>query len=171
VRVWTIGHGTRRADELVSMLHEAGVHTLVDIRRYPSSRRNPQFNRSSIEAALRNAGLSYRHAVELGGRRSGEPGEERFRCVRVAGFRSYVARMTAVAWQEALAEALAEPAPCFMCAETPWQKCHRRFVAELLWARGHEVVHLGPGRAEPHRPLEESEARDGRLYLCGQLVG
>ncbi|MER3411527.1 MAG: DNA repair protein, partial [Thermoleophilia bacterium] len=47
----------------------------------------------------------------------------------------------------------------------------RRFIAELLTARGYEVVHLlAPGRAEPHRPLDEAEYRQGRLYLCGQLV-
>jgi uncharacterized protein (DUF488 family) len=171
VRVWTIGHGTRPAEELVSMLLEAGVKTLVDIRRYPGSRRNPQFNKPALGAAVTEAGIGYRHAVELGGRRSAEPGEERFGCIRVAAFRSYTARMTTRAWQEALATALLEPAPCFMCAETPWQKCHRRFVAELLWARGHEVVHLiAPGRLEPHVPLDDSEARDGHLHLCGELV-
>jgi uncharacterized protein (DUF488 family) len=153
------------------MLLEAGVNSLVDIRRYPGSRRNPQFNGPAIEAAVTDAGIGYRHAVELGGRRSGEPGEERFGCIRVGAFRSYAARMTTLAWQEALAAALLEPAPCFMCAETPWQKCHRRFVAELLWARGHEVIHLiAPGRSERHVPLDDSEAREGRLHLCGELV-
>jgi uncharacterized protein (DUF488 family) len=171
VRVWTIGHGTRSADELVSTLLAAGVETLVDVRRYPGSRRNPQFNEAAIGAAVTEAGIGYRHAVELGGRRSGEPGEERFRCIRVGAFRSYVARMTTAGWQEALAAALLERRPCFMCAETPWQKCHRRFIAELLWARGHEVVHLlAPGRSEPHRPLDDSEVRHGRLYVCGELV-
>lgn len=161
----------RPADELVAMLIKAGVETLVDIRRYPGSRRNPQFNQVAIEATVAEAGIGYRHAVELGGRRSGEPGEERFGCVRVAAFRSYVARMTTPTWQEALGAALLEPPPCFMCAETPWQKCHRRFVAELLWARGHEVVHLlAPGRSEAHRPLDDSESHDGQLYVCGERV-
>ncbi len=74
-------------------------------------------------------------------------------------------------WQQALAEALAEPAPCFMCAETLWTRCHRRLIAELLAARGHQVVHLlAPGRREPHRPWDEAECRDGKLYLCGQEV-
>ncbi len=55
-----------------------------------------------------------------------------------------------------------------MCAETPWQRCHRRFIADLLTARGHEVVHLiRPGEREPHRLSAYAEARDGRLYLCG----
>jgi uncharacterized protein (DUF488 family) len=74
-------------------------------------------------------------------------------------------------WQQALERELGRPAPCFMCAETPWWRCHRRLIAEVLTARGHEVVHLlGPGRREPHRLYDESEVREGRLYLCGALV-
>jgi uncharacterized protein (DUF488 family) len=58
-----------------------------------------------------------------------------------------------------------------MCAETPWLRGHRRFIAELLAARGHEVVHLiRPGEREPHRPHREAEQRDGKLYVCGTLV-
>lgn len=143
----------------------------MDVRRFPGSRRHPQFNREALAATLAEAGIAYRHAEELGGRRSGEPGEERFACIEVAAFRSYAARMGTERWQAALAEALAEPAPCFLCAETPWWRCHRRFIAELLAARGHDVVHLmRPGETRPHRLLAESEARDGRLYLCGELV-
>jgi uncharacterized protein (DUF488 family) len=171
VTVFTIGHGTRAQDELVATLAEAGVRTLVDVRRYPGSRRNPQFNQGPLIDALAEAGVAYRHAVELGGRLSGEPGEDRFGCIRVAAFRSYAARMGTEAWQAALEQALAEPAPCFMCAETvPW-RCHRSLISDLLVARGHEVVHLlGPGRHESHHLAKAAEARDGILYLCGQPV-
>ena len=169
--VFTIGHGVRPVDELVAMLREEGVRTLVDVRRFPGSRRNPQFNQQPLSAALEDAGISYRHAVELGGRLSNVPGEERFDCIRVAAFRSYAARMASAEWQQALERELAEAAPCFMCAETPWPRCHRRLIAELLVARGRSVVHLvAPGRREPHRLYDESETRDGKLYLCGQLV-
>lgn len=169
--VFTIGHGVRPLEELIDTLRKAGVRTLVDVRRFPGSRRNPQFNQATIAAALVEAGITYRHAVELGGRRSGEPGEERFACLRVAAFRSYAARMGTDEWQAALADALAEPEPCFMCAETVWWRCHRRLVAELLTARGETIVHLlGPSRHEPHRLYDESEIRDGRLYICGSLV-
>jgi uncharacterized protein (DUF488 family) len=171
VQVFTIGHGRRPADELVETLVRAEVGTLVDVRRFPSSRRNPQFNRQALAETLAAAGIAYRHVVELGGRRRAEPGEERFSCLAVPAFRSYVARMATEAWQEALAGALAEPAPCFMCAETLWQRCHRRFIAELLTARGHSVLHLlGPHEVQPHRLLEESEVKNGRLYLCRELV-
>jgi uncharacterized protein (DUF488 family) len=171
VRAFTIGHGTRPLEELVACLHEGGVETLVDVRRFPQSRRNPQFNQTTVADAVAAAGISYRHAEELGGRRSREPGEERFACIRVPAFRSYAARMGTNAWQAALAAALAEPSPCFMCAETPWHKCHRRWIAELLVARGNEVVHLiRPRVREPHRLFSESEVRDGALYVCGSLV-
>jgi uncharacterized protein (DUF488 family) len=171
-KAFTIGHGTRASAELVETLARAGVRTLVDVRRFPSSRRNPQFDREALAATLAGAGIGYRHAVELGGRRSGEPGEERFGCIRVSAFRSYAARMGRPEWQQALADALGEPGPvCFMCAETLWWRCHRRLIAELLAARGRRVVHLlGPHESERHRPWDEAEARGGVLYLCGERV-
>ena len=166
VRVFTVGHGTRSADELVALLAAAGVATVIDVRRFPSSRRHPQFNRDTLAETLAAAEIGYRHELELGGRRSGEPGEERFGCIQMAAFRSYAARMGRSEWQEALARSLEEPAPCFLCAETLWWRCHRRLIAELLAARGHEVVHLvRPHEAQRHRPWEEAEYRDGRLYL------
>ena len=79
-------------------------------------------------------------------------------------------RMGTPEWQDELASVLDEPGPCLMCAETPWQRCHRRLISELLVARGHEVLHLRPGEVEPHRLSEDAEARDGLLYLCGALV-
>ena len=172
MRVFTVGHGTRPIEELLEVLEEAGVRTLVDVRRFPSSRRQPQFDQPALAAAVEEAGVAYRHAVELGGRLSGEPGEDRFACIRVAAFRSYAARMGVLEWQAALAGSLAEPGPCFLCAETLWWRCHRRLIAELLDARGHEVVHLlRPGHSEPHRPWEQiSETRDGVLHLCGEPV-
>jgi uncharacterized protein (DUF488 family) len=171
MNVWTIGHGTRRREELVSVVREAGVRTLVDVRRFPGSRHNPQFNENALAAVVTEGDVAYRHAVELGGRLAGEPGEERFGCLRTPAFRGYAARMGTERWQAALVAALAEPAPCFMCSETLWWRCHRRLIAELLHARGEHVVHLlGPGTRQEHRPLREAEARDGRLYLCGALV-
>jgi uncharacterized protein (DUF488 family) len=170
MRVHTIGHGTRPAEDLVEMLRRGGVETLVDVRRFPGSRRNPQYNRGALEQTLAAAGIRYVHAEALGGRRTGEPGEERFACIRTPAFRSYAARMGSAEWQDALASALAEPSPCLMCAETVWWRCHRRLIAELLVARGHEVLHLLPGRVERHRLSDDAEARHGRLYLCGELV-
>ncbi len=153
------------------MLTDAGVRTVIDVRRFPGSRRNPQFNAEALRGTLDDAGIAYRHAVDLGGRLSNEPGEERFDCIRVAAFRSYAARMGTAGWRSALVAAMQEPAPCFMCSETPWWKCHRRLIAEYLHARGEHVVHLlAPGKWSEHEPWSIAECRDGALYLCGQPV-
>jgi len=167
--VYTIGHGAREAVELVQCLGEAGVETLLDVRRFPGSRRHPQFGRDALAATVREAGVEYAHMESLGGRRSGG---DRFSCLRVAGFRGYAEWMGGEEFQAGLATALELPVPCFLCAETLWWRCHRRLIAEVLAARGHDVVHLlRPGHSEPHRRWEPvAEWRDGRLYVCGELV-
>jgi uncharacterized protein (DUF488 family) len=169
MRVFTIGHGDRPADELLACLAEAGVQTVVDVRRFPGSRRHPQFNLDALERRLGDAGIAYRHAEALGGRRS--RGAE-FDCIRVAAFRGYAAWMRSDEFAAGLVEALVEREPCFMCAETLWWRCHRRLIAELLDTRGDEVVHLlRPGHSDRHRRWEPiSESRDGVLYLCGERV-
>ena len=167
-RIYTVGHGRRTIEELVECLQESGRRTLVDVRRFPGSRRNPQFNQKPLAEGLEAAGIEYLHAFALGGLRTDEPGQERFQCL--GAFAGYAARMGSGEWQDALGSALAEPDPVFMCAETPWQRCHRRFISELLEARGHEVVHLiRPGEREPHRMHRQSRVIDRRLYLCGEL--
>jgi uncharacterized protein (DUF488 family) len=171
VNVFTIGHGRRPAAELVAMLQAASVRTLVDVRRFPASRWNPQFNQAALAKTLRADGIEYVHEVELGGRRSDEPGEERFTCLREPAFRAYAARMSRDAWQAALDAALARPTPAFLCAETLPAHCHRKLIADVLHARGHAVVHLlQPGETEGHVLSPEAEVRNGRLFLCGSPV-
>jgi uncharacterized protein (DUF488 family) len=169
--VWTVGHGARSASELIDLLRSAGVRTLIDVRRFPGSRRHPQFGQDALAATLAESSVAYRHEVELGGRRSGEPGEERFTCIHTPAFRSYAARMSSDSWQEAFRRSVDQPSPCFLCAETLWWRCHRRLIADLLVARGHSVLHLiRPGETQEHQLGFEGEIRDGRLYLCGQPV-
>ncbi len=170
--VFTIGHGRRSADELFACLTEMRVRTLVDVRRFPGSRRNPQHNGPALAERAAAAGIAYRHAEALGGLRSGEAGEERFACVRPAALASYAARMTLPEWQRALSSELGQPEPlCLLCAETRWQDCHRRLIAELLMARRTRVEHLlRPGEREPHVPSRHAEHRGDALYLCGEPV-
>jgi uncharacterized protein (DUF488 family) len=57
----------RPADEFVETLNGAGVRTVVDVRRFPGSRHNPQFDAAALAAVLEKAGIAYTHEVELGG--------------------------------------------------------------------------------------------------------
>lgn len=169
--VLTVGHGARSIEELVACVREAGGATLVDVRRFPSSRRFPWFDQVPLAASLGAAGIGYRHAVDLGGRLGGEPGAGPFACLGSPQLASYAARMGTAGWQAALAAALAERAPCLLCAEADWRHCHRRLIADLLAARGYRVLHvLAPGRVEPHRLSPEAGTPGGVLHLCGHPV-
>src|SRR4029450_8565047 len=74
VTAYSVGHGTRSAEELLEMLRKAKVRRGVDVRRSPSSRRNPQFTQVALATSLADAGIAYRHAEALGGRSSGGGG-------------------------------------------------------------------------------------------------
>ncbi|HEX8436810.1 DUF488 domain-containing protein, partial [Archangium sp.] len=67
--IYTVGHSTRSAEELVELLHAHGIQTLVDIRTVPRSRTNPQFNQDTLPKTLAKEDLRYVHLPRLGGLR------------------------------------------------------------------------------------------------------
>jgi uncharacterized protein (DUF488 family) len=168
----TIGHSTRTAEELLDLLGEHGVALLVDVRRFPGSRRHPQFGRDALEAALAGRGIAYRHEPDLGGRRAALPDSPN-NAWRVEAFRGYADHMATPAFERALERLIAlgsalgaERSVAILCAEAvPW-RCHRRLIADALTARGVEVRHiLAPGRSEPH-----ALHPDARVLPGGRLV-
>lgn len=173
VRIWTIGHGTRPSDGFISVLRQASVVTLVDIRTFPGSRRHPQFGQAALRDALTEAGIAYMHLGGLGGRREPVPGSPHT-ALRVAAFRAYADHMAAREFQDDLArlEAVANVTPtAYMCAETLWWRCHRRMLSDLLTVRGWEVIHLmGPAKSEPHRLWDVARVVEGRLVYDAGAV-
>jgi uncharacterized protein (DUF488 family) len=153
--IYALGHSTRSQEELLDLLRRHGVCTLADIRTFPRSRRNPQFNREELAGALSREGIRYVHLPRLGGRRKGLGEASPNRAWRNPGFRGYADYMQTAEFAAGLAEllALAAAGPvAMMCAEAvPW-RCHRSLVADALLARGIVVRHLQGGRsATPHR--------------------
>jgi uncharacterized protein (DUF488 family) len=151
--VMTVGHSTRPLEELLGMLAEFQVSTLVDVRRFPASRRYPHFNGPALARALEARGIAYGHEPDMGGRREPSPDSPN-RAWRVAAFRGYADHMATPAFQAALVRLIALAAsarPAVMCAEAvPW-RCHRQLIADALVARGAQVRHLlGPGQERPH---------------------
>jgi len=172
----TVGHGTRSTDELVAVLRAGGAERVVDVRRFPASRRHPHLARGPLAAALARAGLAYDWRGEtLGGRRTPvEP--TRHPALRNAGFRAYADHMDTPAFRSALARLLDEvatgPAPAVLCAETLWWRCHRRLIADAAVLAGTPVVHLVDGRTQqPHLLSPDARADDdGRpVYDVGVL--
>jgi uncharacterized protein (DUF488 family) len=169
--VFTLGHSTRSIEELLELLAESGVQVLVDVRRYPGSRRHPQFARDALAASLSGAGIRYVHEPDLGGRRAARP-DSPHTAWRVEAFRGYADHMETPAFRAALDRLIrrgSEGTTAILCAEAvPW-RCHRRLISDALVARGVEVRHvLGPGRADPHEL--DPNARilpGGRLLYAG----
>jgi len=150
--VFTIGHSTRSADQLLTLLREAGVTLVADVRAYPSSRRYPQFNRDAVAGWLGEAGIGYFHVPGLGGRRQPQAGSPNGGWQQSA-FRGYADHMRSPEFQTALGEldAAARGQPTtVMCAEAVWWRCHRRLIADALVVRGWRVVHLGIGVRAVH---------------------
>jgi uncharacterized protein (DUF488 family) len=143
------------------------VETLADVRRFPGSRRLPQFGAAALAAACEAAGLRYVHLEALGGRRSRRPGSPNGGWENAA-FQGYADWMGSPAFAAGLAEleALARAAPtAILCAEAPWWRCHRRLIADALVVRGWDVRHLMPSRAPAPHALTPFAvlAPDGRL--------
>jgi uncharacterized protein (DUF488 family) len=155
VVIYTIGHSTRPAQELVTLLREVGVDLLVDVRTVPRSRFNPQFNADALPQTLAKAGISYRHMATLGGLRhrpKGAPPSPNG-LWRNEAFQAYADYALTPAFHTALDElrALARDHACaIMCAEAVWWRCHRRIVADYLLAAGEDVSHIMEhGKMEP----------------------
>jgi uncharacterized protein (DUF488 family) len=153
--IWTVGHSTRTIQQLLELLAAGGVKLLADVRRFPGSRRHPQFNQDALAASLSQAGIEYRHLVDLGGRRSERLPDSPNTAWRVESFNAYADHMQSAAFQAALEEVIqaARKSPtAIMCSEALPQQCHRRLIADALVIRGWIVRHLlTPRRIEDHQ--------------------
>ncbi len=151
--ILTIGHSTRPVTELIDLLRAHGVDALVDVRRFPGSRRYPQYGRDALRSALAEAGIEYIHEPRLGGRRPPRPDSPNTYW-RNAGFRGYADYMATPEFRAGLDDLVRIAngrTVAIMCAEAvPW-RCHRQLVADAFVARGHRVAHiLGRGPAQSH---------------------
>ena len=153
-RVYTIGHSSRSVAELIQRLKAEPVSLVVDVRRFPRSRRHPQFNIETLPAALEASGIAYRHVEGLGGRRrrSLDADASPNAGWREEGFRNYADYAMTPPFQLALDLLVAVTAtetPAIMCAEALWWQCHRRIISDYLLVRGIDVIHiLGSGEAK-----------------------
>jgi uncharacterized protein (DUF488 family) len=173
MNTWTVGHGARPLGEFLAVLEDAEIQAVADVRLLPGSRRHPHFNADSLEAALREIGIGYRHIPELGGRR--EPSADSpHRALRVAAFRGYADHMSSEEFArgyERLRSLARESRTAFMCAETLWWRCHRRLLADRLTVDGWSVTHLlAVRKSEPHVLWDAARIQDGHLvYDAGTL--
>lgn len=153
--VLTIGHSNRSLEDFIGLLKAQGANMVVDVRKMPRSRANPQFNIDALPEALREADIDYVHIPGLGGLRPRSPSKSSPNVGwRNASFRAYADYMLTPAFEESLNEMMSRSAlsiPALMCAEAvPW-RCHRSLIADALVVRGIDVEDIiGGSRASRH---------------------
>jgi uncharacterized protein (DUF488 family) len=162
-RLYTVGHSDQGIEDFLELLSGAGLRLLVDVRRFPSSKRCPWFAREPLTAALAQVGIEYRHEVDLGGHR--RETASRANAGLPAGFlRAYADHLRSPAFraaEERLRRDATRRPTAVMCAELDPARCHRSLLADQLAAHGLEVVHLlRGGERRPHLPRPGSVSDD-----------
>jgi uncharacterized protein (DUF488 family) len=153
VTVFTIGHSTRPIDQFLELLTAHGVTHLIDVRKIPQSRHNPQFGREQLSASLDRSDIHYTHTPGLGGLRRAWKDSANTGW-RNASFRGYADYMQTPEFEESLdrcIELAKVERVALMCAEAaPW-RCHRSLIADALLARGIDVREItSTTDARPH---------------------
>jgi uncharacterized protein (DUF488 family) len=156
----TVGHGALTAASFTRLITAAGIETIVDVRRFPGSRRHPHFAGAEMERWLAADGIEYRWLQSLGGRRAVAPESPNIG-LRNDQFRAYADHMATEEFASGVAELLSmadQRRVAVMCAESVWWGCHRRLLADyLVLVKSAEVEHLFPdGRVERHTPTPEA---------------
>ncbi|MCS7311529.1 MAG: DUF488 domain-containing protein [Acidobacteria bacterium] len=172
--VLTVGHSNRSLEDFIRLLMAHGIEFLADVRRFPGSRRNPQFNKGTLLDALGSYGILYQPFPELGGWRAPQP-DSPHRGLTSPGFRGYADYMETPEFDRAvraLIDLTGRYRLAYMCAEAlPW-RCHRWLLSDALTVRGLRVGHiLTPTRCQAHRLTPGVQVRRSRLIYTGCSPG
>jgi len=170
--VWTVGHSTRSIDQLLTVLAAYDIELVADVRRFPGSRRLPQFTSAALERSLAEQGIAYRWLPELGGRRRPDPQSVNLGW-RHPAFRAYADYIATEEFACGLFELLMLAQglrTAVMCAEVLWWRCHRRIIADVLTSLGFAVVHIRDERvSELHRISAPARVLRGRLTYTARV--
>ena len=173
--IWTIGHSTRKIEEFISLLNAQDIRAVADVRRFPGSRRHPQFGQDRLFAALDEAGIRAVWREGLGGRRAAmkDSVNTGWRNESFRGYADYM-QTTAfdgeVGWLMKLADF---DFAVVMCAEAvPW-RCHRSLIGDAVLARGGVVEDIfveadGRSSRRPHGMTEFARVEGERVWYPGQ---
>lgn len=151
---FTIGHSTRTIAEFIDLLRASHVDLVVDVRKLAGSARYPQFDQDALSASLDDAGIGYRRAAGLTGRRpvSKDAAFEVNAWWQNRSFHNYADYALSGDFDSALTELRAWGSSArlaVMCSEAVWWRCHRRIIADHLLAQDEQVWHIvGAGHVD-----------------------
>ncbi len=127
--IYTLGHSTRSLEEFIDLVKYYKIELIIDVRRFPSSKKFPHFNKESLEKELEKNGIKYVHFPELGG-------------FRKEGYKTF---SQTEEFKKALGELLNiinNYTSVILCAEKYFWRCHRKYIANELYKLGHKIIHI-----------------------------
>jgi uncharacterized protein (DUF488 family) len=142
---------------------------VLDVRRFPGSRRLPQFASGALARGLARHDITYSWLPALGGRRRSvaEPSASPNGGWRHPAFRAYADHIATEEFAGGLDELLTVALgmrSVILCAEILWWRCHRRLIADVLVSTGVRVWHIrDAGPAEAHRLVAPARLVRGTL--------
>lgn len=142
IPIYTIGHGTRKAEDFLLLLKTYGILYLADVRSRPYSRFNPQYNREQLDGFLSLHDIKY---VFMGDELGGRPGDPD--CYDENGKINYDILAVKSFFEsgiERLKTAYAKRIPlAIMCSEGRPAACHRsKLIGKTLLRHQVPVMHI-----------------------------
>ena len=166
-RVWTVGHSNHPIEAFLAILGAHRIERVIDVRRFPVSRKWPRFDAGNLAKSLPAAGIDYAGMPELGGRRKPLPDSPHV-AWRSDAFRGYADFLDTPEFAQRLDETMAlarERRSALMCAEAlPW-RCHRSILADAFLARGWEVLEIVNEREPRPHELPEFARLEGERVI------
>ncbi len=125
-----MGHSNRKEEDFLNLLKENRIETVIDVRRFPASKKFPYFERAHLENSLKKANIDYIWlGKELGGFRKG-------------GYEQWMKTKEFASGIKELEQRASQKRTAFMCAEALYTRCHRRYIVEFLKRRDWKVLHI-----------------------------
>lgn len=139
ITLYTIGYGGRHPQDFVSLLTQANVGLVCDVRAEPRRAYrgtytfNPEKGSGPLLRLLAQVGIAYDWFPELGNPDRQDPEIHAFQQLMVQEAESRLQRLRAC---------VQVVRACLLCAEQDAQHCHRRIITAYLTAYGYIVQHL-----------------------------
>jgi uncharacterized protein (DUF488 family) len=166
--IHTIGHSTRSIEIFIDLLHAHAIELVIDVRRFPASRRHPHFHREALAASMQTSRIDYLWRGDLGGFRKPSPDSVNTGW-QVGAFRAYADFMLTADFETIIqeVEAAAAKRAAFMCAEAlPWE-CHRQLLADAFLVRGWTLRHIMNDGCRAHKLPPFAKVEGTRIVYRG----
>lgn len=129
MKIFTFGHSTRSIKEFLDILKHFNIELLIDVRRWPTSKKFPWFSKDNLQEELVKENIRYIHYPELGG-------------YRKEGYATFAKTEEFTEALKKLLEMIDNKIAVILCAEKLWFRCHRKYIAERLAEQGNEIIHI-----------------------------